>query len=945
MEVSSNLYLVVYGTFLSLLLGCGSLGCTEQEKVGLLQLKASINHPNGTTLSSWGGEVGDCCRWEYVTCDNRTNRVIRLSLNSTRDFDLGEWSLNASLLLPFQELRNLDLSGNYLTGIQGLLRLKRLRVLNVGGNDLTIIPILSALPSLKVLGLQDNHINSSQLQGLKKLRVLDIGWNDLRTLPILSALPSLKVLNVEGIHIDSSQLQGFYILTLIKSCLCKLNLEVLDLSSNGFEGSLPACLNNLTSLRLLDLSINDFSGTIPSSLFSNLKSLEYISLSNNHFEGSIHFGSLFNHSRLEVFNLMSNSKDLKVETENPTWSFPLFQLKILQLSNCSLNWPSQVVPNFLLNQYDLRVVDLSYNYMIGSVPTWLLDNNTKLEYLSFRGNSLTGVLDLSSNSRHSHLFLLDFSSNSIHGELPPFIGSIFPRLGFFNLSGNALQGNIPSSMGNMDLLESLDFSNNNLSGQPPEHMMMGCISLVLLKLSNNSLLGTLPTKSNLTQLKYLFLDNNDFSGKISHGFLNSSYLKVMDISYNSLTGQIPDWIGDFSALRSLSLSRNHLDGAVPTGFCKLSELRFLDLSHNKIGPTLPPCANLTHMKFLHLESNELTGPIPHVLAEATSLVTLNLRDNKLSSPIPPWISLLSSLRALLLKGNQLEDSIPLHLCQLKSISILDLSHNHLSGTIPFCLDNITFGREDPLMDDAFITDEVSYSEFSTIQFQDSQISVYTTLGMIFEVSAESEEIEFITKSRLESYMGNILYFMSGLDLSGNQLTGPIPPKIGNLSGIHTLNLSYNQLIGSIPQTFSNLKETESLDLSHNGLTGQIPPQMVELNFLTVFTVAHNNLSGKTPERKFQFATFEQSSYEGNPLLCGPPLERSCTPTCAPPAVKLPVSNNRENSSWEAIFLWSFGGSYGVAFLGIVAFLYLNSYYRELLFYFIEKHVRFLQLWG
>ena len=117
MEVPSCLYLaVLYGTFLSLLLGYGSLGCMEEEKVGLLQLKASFNHPNGTALSSWGAEVGDCCRWEYVTCHNKTNRVTRLSLIDIRHFEFGKWSLNASLLLPFQQLQILDLSLNELTG-------------------------------------------------------------------------------------------------------------------------------------------------------------------------------------------------------------------------------------------------------------------------------------------------------------------------------------------------------------------------------------------------------------------------------------------------------------------------------------------------------------------------------------------------------------------------------------------------------------------------------------------------------------------------------------------------------------------------------------------------------------------------------------------------------------------------------------------------------------
>ncbi|KAK2984174.1 hypothetical protein RJ640_000190, partial [Escallonia rubra] len=93
--------------------------------------------------------------------------------------------------------------------------------------------------------------------------------------------------------------------------------------------------------------------------------------------------------------------------------------------------------------------------------------------------------------------------------------------------------------------------------------------------------------------------------------------------------------------------------------------------------------------------------------------------------------------------------------------------------------------------------------------------------------------------------------------------------------IHALNLSHNHLTGPIPESFSNLKQIESLDLCHNSLSGQIPPKLVELNYLSVFTVAYNNLSGRTPDRKAQFATFDEHSYEGNSLLCGVPLERRC----------------------------------------------------------------------
>ena len=121
--------IILYASFLWLLLVVGyygCLGCLEDQRIGLLNLKASINHPNGTALSSWGGDiiVANCCRWERVTCDTKTNRVTQLSLSSIRDQNLGNWSLNASLLLPFHQLQILDLSGNEMTGCGSLPHLR-----------------------------------------------------------------------------------------------------------------------------------------------------------------------------------------------------------------------------------------------------------------------------------------------------------------------------------------------------------------------------------------------------------------------------------------------------------------------------------------------------------------------------------------------------------------------------------------------------------------------------------------------------------------------------------------------------------------------------------------------------------------------------------------------------------------------------------------------------
>ena len=139
---------------------------------------------------------------------------------------------------------------------------------------------------------------------------------------------------------------------------CQLNkLQELDFSYNLFQGILPPCLNNLTSLRLLDLSSNLFSGNLSSPLLPNLTSLEYIDLSYNQFEGSFSFSSFANYSKLQVVILGRDNNKFEVQTEYPVGWVPLFLLKALVLSNCKLIGD----PGFLRHQLRLTVVDLSHN--------------------------------------------------------------------------------------------------------------------------------------------------------------------------------------------------------------------------------------------------------------------------------------------------------------------------------------------------------------------------------------------------------------------------------------------------------------------------------------------------------------------------------------------------------------------------------------------------------
>ena len=101
----------------------GCFGCWEQERIALLQYKASIvDHTKEYDFSHWdsGNKASDCCEWERVKCNITTGRVIQLTLNLTLGEwnwdDRGRWYFNASMFLPFEELQYLDLSYNSIPG-------------------------------------------------------------------------------------------------------------------------------------------------------------------------------------------------------------------------------------------------------------------------------------------------------------------------------------------------------------------------------------------------------------------------------------------------------------------------------------------------------------------------------------------------------------------------------------------------------------------------------------------------------------------------------------------------------------------------------------------------------------------------------------------------------------------------------------------------------------
>ena len=52
-------------------------------------------------------------------------------------------------------------------------------------------------------------------------------------------------------------------------------------------------------------------------------------------------------------------------------------------------------------------------------------------------------------------------------------------------------------------------------------------------------------------------------------------------------------------------------------------------------------------------------------------------------------------------------------------------------------------------------------------------------------------------------------------MSGNRLTGPIPPELGRLSALETLYLGWNPLTGPIPPELGNLSNLRYLRLGRD----------------------------------------------------------------------------------------------------------------------------------
>ncbi len=166
-------------------------------------------------------------------------------------------------------------------------------------------------------------------------------------------------------------------------------------------------------------------------------------------------------------------------------------------------------------------------------------------------------------------------------------------------------------------------------------------------------------------------------------------------------------------------------------------------------------------------------------------------------------------------------------------------------------------------------------------------------------------------------LGNLVN-LERLNLSSNQLSGPIPPELGNMVGLTYLLLSNNQLSGPIPAELGNLTNLESLPLVNNQLSGPIPPELGNLTNLRELGLGGNQLTGEIPAELANLTRLSIFSLSGNqftgcvpggvmPLLTRQEFTALGLPACGEEAVPLPAAGDADGDQAALMALYHAAG--------------------------------------
>ncbi|GLJ19329.1 hypothetical protein SUGI_0348040 [Cryptomeria japonica] len=243
-----------------------------------------------------------------------------------------------------------------------------------------------------------------------------------------------------------------------------------------------------------------------------------------------------------------------------------------------------------------------------------------------------------------------------------------------------------------------------------------------------------PAFFQLKYMKHLDLSCNYFTGVLPRGLFSLQKLRYLDLKQNRFEGEIPVEVGSLFNLTYLNLGMNSFQGRVPWQFGNLSHLEFLDVSKLKKHPQLGTLYGVEGMN-LHGSSVRWIENLRKLKTLSLGGIVLNVTSRELEAAL----SHLHHLQRLELLVCQLSGHIPNAIQNLTSLSSLILDSNEFSSIVPSWLGSMPHLQELSLSENPSLSGDIAHILWS--------------------------EWPQLTK----------------FDLSGTNVTGSIPPCIGNIS--------------------------------------------------------------------------------------------------------------------------------------------------------------------
>ncbi|KAM0924928.1 hypothetical protein ACQ4PT_004804 [Festuca glaucescens] len=103
----------------------------------------------------------------------------------------------------------------------------------------------------------------------------------------------------------------------------------------------------------------------------------------------------------------------------------------------------------------------------------------------------------------------------------------------------------------------------------------------------------------------------------------------------------------------------------------------------------------------------------------------------------------------------------------------------------------------------------------------------------------------------------------GLDVSGLNLSGALPPALSRLRGLLRLDAAANAFSGPVPASLGHLRFLTHLNLSNNAFNGSLPPALARLRGLRVLDLYNNNLTSPLPVEFIQMPLLRHLHLGGN----------------------------------------------------------------------------------